>query len=107
MVLCVSYGFPCDIFSCAVVFFLMMTGGSPPFKVAKTDDKLFRALAANRPDKFWSKRKKCSTYFTDHSKKLFEEMSQYQPSRRYTIEKILNDPWMKYDSVKICYSYIF
>lgn len=89
-----------DVFAIGVMLFLMLTGGSPPFRCASVEDKWFKCIAAGKPEKFWKKQKKAKDKIAqvaganaEAATDLFLNMIQYQPTQRFDIEACENHEW--------------
>jgi len=88
-----------DVFAIGVMLFLMLTGGEPPFRSASSEDKWFKCIAAEKPEKFWKKQKKSRRKIAgisadpEQAEELFLNMVSYQPTLRYTIEQCEAHQW--------------
>ena len=86
-----------DIFVAGVIVFIMVTK-HPPFGSATPKDPYYKCLAANRDDIFWKavckNKENGNSFFSDDFKDLFSKMVQLDPSKRLSIEEILNHPWL-------------
>ena len=81
-----------DLFSSAVILFIMVTQRIP-FDEAKLDDPKYRLIAGNRASFFWSKFKKFAT-ISDDLKDLLTTMMQLNTSARFTLEEVMVHPWL-------------
>ena len=87
-------GMSVDIFSCAVILFVMMTNAFP-FNRAAPDDKLYVLLANNRADLFWRHQMKaCNQNFSQELMDLLTCMLQLDPLHRPSIAEVLGHPWV-------------
>merc|ERR1719326_1203852 len=74
-----SYTKACDIFSCGVVLFILLTG-YPPFDQAAKTDKWYRPLAKGDAKAFWKQHKGCGVPADCQS--LIEKMLIYKAQDR-------------------------
>jgi len=94
-----AYDYGVDVFALGVLFFLMLTGGVPPFKSASTEDKWFKCIAGKVPDKFWRRHKAAKKKIQNSSAdfavaaELFFWMCAYQPTERATIQDVAGHSW--------------
>ena len=82
-----SYDSKCDIWSCGVIFYILMCG-YPPFN-AKTDDEIFKKIQKGVfvfPDEEWKK-------VSPEAKKFVQRMLTLKPASRPTADELLKDPW--------------
>ena len=77
-----------DIFSSAVILFMMATQRMP-FVEARVNDPFYQLIAGNRAQFFWKKFEKVG----DDLKDLLTGMLQLNTSARYTLEEIMIHPW--------------
>jgi len=97
-----EYDFGVDIFALGVLYFLMLTGGVPPFKSAVTTDKWFKCIAGKAQDKFWKRHKaakkkimaSCGAEGFDDAVQLFFWMCAYQPTERASIKNVADHVWL-------------
>jgi len=85
-----KYTKACDIFSAAVVLFILLTG-YPPFEEAHKEDKWYQPLALKNDVLFWNQHKGCGV--PKKCQHLLTNMLAYHPKDRYTLEDIAKDPW--------------
>lgn len=90
-----------DIYSIAIVLFVLKTGGHfPHFEEESFDDgtNLFQLLYQN-PDKFWEVQAALceveDSFFDEDFKELFMMMTEYNPKKRATISQVKNSAWYK------------
>lgn len=90
-----------DIFACAVILFVMLSG-HPPFNAAHPKDQYYVALVVKNNAEFWKKHSSNKTnsdeFYSEQFKDLFEKMVELDPVKRITIEDILAHPWMQHES---------
>ena len=89
----------CDVFSLAIIFWQMMNGIQYlPFKCYKNNgihDGNYGLMKKKKFDKFWDLHQKCNMMSTSDNTlllllcNLFEQMFEYNPHERITIESIL------------------
>jgi len=87
-----QYTNACDIFSCAVVLFVMVAG-YPPFLAAHKTDKWYKLIAVNDMEKFWYKHRKAK--LSEDVKELLTQMFCYKPSNRATLDDIFKSKWFQ------------
>jgi len=85
------YSKACDIFSAGVVLFILLTG-YPPFEQAVKEDRWYKPIAVNDPDKFWELHKGCGV--RADARELITQMFSYQASDRITLENILESKFV-------------
>lgn len=87
-----------DIFSCAMVLFLLLSGGI----YSHLEHEYFRGykmfqLLYEDSNKFWEIHDEIQSQknnsFSNEFKRLFEGMSNADPQQRFTIEQIKRDDW--------------
>lgn len=87
-----------DIYSLAIILFLLKTKGRMPF----IENGLYngidmKSLLKNDPELFWKKHcefmGKKDSFFSKEFKQLFEDMTQQVPDMRATLKEIKNSEW--------------
>lgn len=86
------YDLACDIFSMAVVLFILICG-YPPFEQAHVSDRWFKPLAKGDYAKFWKYHQGCAISNDSKCKDLLQRMLTYDPKQRITIAQIKKHPW--------------
>ena len=88
------------------MFFLMLTGGIPPFKSAATTDKWFKCIAGKVQEKFWKKQKKAAKKIKETcgekmglAAELFFWMCAYQPTERATLQDCSTHEWFNHEVI--------
>lgn len=84
-----------DLFAAAVTLFILVSS-QPPFISAMPNTGLYKFIALNYVDKFWSTHEK-KIKFSPELKDLLTSMLAFDPTHRLTIPEILAHPWMKGD----------
>ena len=82
-----------DLFSAAVVLFMMVTQ-CQPFEEARVTDKYYRLLAGNKIDIYWNIFER-ATPMSEDLKDLLTGMMQLDPSARFTLDEIFAHPWVQ------------
>ena len=83
-----TYGKECDLWSCGVILFILL-GGYPPF-YDESEPRLFRKIRQGKPDMndpVWEEVSK-------DAKDLIANLLVVDPTKRLTIEQVLEHPWM-------------
>ena len=84
-----------DLFAAAVTLFILVSS-QPPFISAMPNTGLYKLIAMNYVDKFWSTHEK-KVKFSPELKDLLNSMLAFDPTHRMTIPEILAHPWMTGD----------
>jgi serine/threonine protein kinase len=84
-----------DLFAAGVTLFNLVTAKAP-FTSATPNNGLYKFIALNYIDKFWSAHEKKSK-FSPELKDLFNAMFAFDPTHRLSISEILCHPWMAGD----------
>jgi len=81
-------GIPIDLFSCAVILYIFMTG-APCFKAAKPEDPNYKLLCTNKHVLFWKQNmQKRQMAFKKEFIDLMNAMLAFDPLNRPTIPEI-------------------
>ena len=83
-----KYNEKCDIWSCGIIMYILLSGG-PPFN-GTTNNEIFCAIL-DEPLKF--KEKKIWEFLSKESVKIIKNMLQKNPDRRPSAEELINNPW--------------
>lgn len=86
-----TYTKACDIFSCGVVLFILLTGYSP-FETATRDDKWYRPLCELNSKLFWKLHRRAK--IDADCRDLLNGMLAYRPRHRLTLDDCLKHKWV-------------
>ena len=81
-----------DLFSAAVILFIMLTQ-HPPFKKADPNDEHYKNIMKGEWDEFWERHS--DKNLSEEFMHLFTRLACFNPSERLTIEEIKNHEWFK------------
>ena len=89
-------GIKSDIF-CLASALMYLTTGSFGFKLPTKDDEFFKCIYLENYDLYWKLEEPQINYFdlSSNFKELFWKMISYNPSKRPTIDEILEHPWFE------------
>jgi len=87
-----KYTTKCDVFSCGVILFILLTG-YPPFEEATGSDGWYRKICQKKFKDFWDKHRDCGVS-TDEGKDLIQKCIAYQPMERYKVDEMLEHDWI-------------
>lgn len=84
-----SYDQKCDVWSCGVILYIMLSG-YPPFN-GRNDDDILKSVKSGRYSFDFPEFK----YVSIAAKNLIKKMLAYKPEERPTIEELIVDDWFK------------
>lgn len=80
-----------DLFSAAVVLFILIRGIFP-FKEARKEEYFYSLLCQKNYQEYWSKVE--SNHLSEDCRDLLQRMLAYNPEERLTVAQIRAHPWM-------------
>ena len=88
-----------DVFSCAVILFIMVTG-KPPFLSAESKDPHYKCFIQNKPHIFWNAQSKSKPegFFSEDFKELINSCFSIDPFDRPSINELQCHPWMNQET---------
>jgi calcium-dependent protein kinase len=84
-----NYSFPCDIWSCGIIMYILLSG-YPPFN-SDDDNEIFNVIKKSQlyfPDEEWN-------YISPQAKDLLKKILVKDPAKRISIKEILDHDWFK------------
>lgn len=88
-----------DLFSCAVILFVMVSESRPFSKADPHNDPLYKLISTNKTEKFWQLHEKAKPkdsakgFYSEQLKDLLNSMFSLDPSWRLTYAEIKSHPW--------------
>lgn len=92
------HGGPADVWSSAVILFIMVAG-FPPLAVAQRGDWWFDRIRNRQWSHFWAAHERSAT-FTPAFKDLMQNMFNANPAERATVDDILQHAWLNGDLIE-------
>lgn len=93
-----------DLFACAIILFIMLTG-TPPFMKADPKDPHYKLLCINRHDVFWNAHEKNKPktaggqFFHENFKNLMNSMLALDPAQRLSLAEVKAHPWFNGETI--------
>lgn len=92
-------GVKVDLFSTAIICFILTTGRPPFMRAERTNPHYFQIITRNWPS-FW-RTHESGCRLNPSFKNLMEQMLTYEPSQRLNIDAILEHPWMTLETATL------
>eukprot|EP00331_Platyophrya_macrostoma_P004183 CAMPEP_0176420778 /NCGR_PEP_ID=MMETSP0127-20121128/8794_1 /TAXON_ID=938130 /ORGANISM="Platyophrya macrostoma, Strain WH" /LENGTH=441 /DNA_ID=CAMNT_0017801409 /DNA_START=154 /DNA_END=1479 /DNA_ORIENTATION=- len=89
-----------DLFACAIILFIMVSG-TPPFLKAEPKDSYYKLICVNRHSMFWDAHEKSKekpsgkNFFSDDFRNLMNSMLSLDPAQRLSLAEVKAHPWYK------------
>lgn len=103
-----SYSGPAvDLFACAVILFIIVSGSPPFIKADPQSDAHYKLLCINRSDAFWEAHERNKpkengkSFYSDEFKNLMSAMFSLDPAVRLTLPEIKAHPWYNGPTLKL------
>jgi calcium-dependent protein kinase len=84
-----NYSEKCDIWSCGVILYIMLSG-HPPF-TGKDDAEILKKVEKG----YFSLNSSEWSHISEEGKNLVSQMMEYEPETRISAENALNHPWLQ------------
>ena len=86
-----------DMFSIAVILFVMRSGAYPFFEKAADRDPRYNLIINQRSDQFWQEHEaqKGQGFYSEEFMDLVTRMMQFTPNSRLSIAEVMNHPWLQ------------
>lgn len=84
---------PADVWSLGVLLFVMLSGIQPFAEASLPGDWWYQCVLRQDWDAYWQAMEG-SAYFTLEAKSLLQAMLQPNPAERYSLDDVLEHPWM-------------
>ena len=88
-------GVKADIFSLGAMVFTLVTSKMGFHYDLNNDRDFYKYIKENKIERYWDKALSSGTTVSKEFKDLYISMVNYHPSKRPSIDQILNSPWMK------------
>jgi serine/threonine protein kinase len=85
-----------DIWSAAVVIFIMLTG-NPPMQLATRSDWWYNCLANGNTERFWKAHMRACPNLSVGARSFLNKMLKPNAADRASIAELLSDPWLASD----------
>jgi len=84
-----KYTEKCDVWSCGVIFYILLSG-HPPFRGSRQEIlQKIKLGDYSLNDRLWQKE------ISEDAKKLLSRMMEVDHTQRYSAQEALDDPWFK------------
>lgn len=95
-----------DLFACAIILFIMMSG-TPPFLKAEPKDSHYKLICVNRHGMFWDAHEKNKeklpgqNFFSEDFRNLMNSMLSLDPAQRLSLAEVKAHPWYQGKTLSI------